>query len=320
MMKKILFFEQDSTFVKEDLKILQKHFTVETIKFKTTILSMIWTIFAIARNDMVYIWFGNHHAAYSALVAKLLRKRVIIVAGGYDAASVPELKYGFMQHPIKKYFAKLAFNSADIVLAVSLSTMDNVEKYSNASNVKLVYLGVDPTTFKLDPKATRDTILTVCQASDWSRLVLKGVDKFIEVSKKLPQYNFMVIGVTDKALNKLQSMAGPNVKFRPSMPRAELEQYYNKAKIYCQLSRQDSFSLTTAEAMLCGATPVITKNVGIGEVIFDHAEIVDYGDIDETVRIIEEVMSNKTPIQQKRDVILGLTPLKNREEALKDLI
>src|SRR5262249_52052304 len=51
---------------------------------------------AVRRADLVFQWFATPSAVVFA--ARLLRKPSIIIAGGYDVASVPEIGYGQMCH------------------------------------------------------------------------------------------------------------------------------------------------------------------------------------------------------------------------------
>jgi glycosyltransferase involved in cell wall biosynthesis len=57
----------------------------------------------------------------------------------------------------------------------------------------------------------------------------------------------------------------------------ELASFYKKAKIYCQLSRSESFGVSIAEAMSYGGYPVVTNEGGMPEVVGDVGAVVTRG-------------------------------------------
>ena len=81
---------------------------------------------------------------------------------------------------------------------------------------------------------------------------------------------FVVVGPHhDNSIRKLKSIASGNVKFTGFVPDEELIKYYQKAKVYCQLSRYEGLLNALCEAMLCACVPVGTRYCGIPPAIGD---------------------------------------------------
>ncbi|GAF92264.1 unnamed protein product, partial [marine sediment metagenome] len=70
----------------------------------------------------------------------------------------------------------------------------------------------------------------------------------------------------------------------------QLLSYYQKAKVYCQLSYYESFSVALAEAMSCGCIPVVTDRGALPEVVDNCGFIIPYGDVNKTVNAIKKAL------------------------------
>ena len=89
---------------------------------------------------------------------------------------------------------------------------------------------------------------------------LKGLDIFVKAAAHLPRgeiFGLRPFRDDDKeTLKSIQS--SNNVELRGYVDQDELISYYQKAKIYCQLSYRESFGVALAEAMACGCVAVVT--------------------------------------------------------------
>ena len=105
----------------------------------------------------------------------------------------------------------------------------------------------------------------------------KGLENFVISARYLTDVNFVVIGKwMDNSIQHLKSIAPPNVDFTGLVSDDELIQWYQKANVYCQLSRYESFGMAPAEAMCCECTPVVTNNAAFPEVVGDTGYYVPY--------------------------------------------
>lgn len=299
------------TFVKKDLEILKEAFEVRTLKYsnKKDIPKLIW---GVLTTDVNFSWFALGYATTAVFLSKLFGKKSIVVAGGWDVVNMPEIGYGAMQGSKRIRYTKFTLKYADKVVAVSESTKKDVIKWVNNSNVEVVYHG-----FEIDQKQfmKEDLVITVATSS-WQTIKLKGLDTFVMTARFLPDMRFMIIGPQiDDPIDYLKNLAPPNVEFIGYTPYEKMIQFFAKAKIYVQVSAQESFGSALAEAMLCKCVPVVTNRGALPEVVGDAGFYVPYGDPEHTAeKIIEALKSDKGKVARKR--IKTLFPLEKRKEKL----
>ena len=81
---KILFiYDEMRTFVKKDLENLQKHFIVKPLKY-TSKKDVIKILYGVLTTDVSFSWFALGYATVAVFFSKMLRKKSIVVAGGWD--------------------------------------------------------------------------------------------------------------------------------------------------------------------------------------------------------------------------------------------
>ena len=319
---KILFVYTDfSSFVKYDLEVLQRHFDVIPHQWTRTrdIKNVLLVIWHILRTDLSFTWFAGGHAARVVFLSKLFGKKSVVVIGGYEVADVPEIGYGAMIDPKSARKVKYVLENADKILSVSKFNKNEILKYTSSENVELVYNGVNCDEFKPNDPKDDNLVITVGYVDD---LVIKrkGFEVFVKAAKYLPNVKFVLIGKhRDGSIEHLKSVAPPNVEFTGFVSDEELLGWYQKTKVYCQLSMYESFGMTLAEAMACECVPVATDNAALPEVVGDTGFYVPYGDPKATAEAIEKALqSDKGEAANKR--IKNNFPLKKREKELVDII
>jgi glycosyltransferase involved in cell wall biosynthesis len=289
-MKISFIYYPPSTFVKQDFEILSRHFQVEAVPYRSA-RDIMHMIGPIRRSDVVFSWFASGHSFAAVMLAKIFRKRSVVVAGGYDVAFEPEINYG--QYTLgrhKRMYADFALNRADAILAVSEFTKKEVLARSKPRRVEVVYNGIDTDTFR--PMGEKeDLVLTVASGSN-DVIRLKGLDVFAGAARYHPDLKFLVLGLSDADRKTLASCCNSNnVDLRGRVSRRELIGYYQRAKVYCQLSYRESFGVALAEAMACGCTPVVTRRGALSEVVGDTGYYVPYGDEKATAEVIRKAFS-----------------------------
>ena len=276
------------TFIKTDLEILRRHFDVKAIQWTRTrdvknMLRIMWYIF---RTDLSFIWFAGGHAARVVFLSKLFRKKSIVIVGGYEVANLPEIDYGAMTDPKSARRVKYVLENADKLIAVSEFTKKEILKYSNSANLTVIYNGVDTDEFSSTVNK-EDVIITV-----GSKIKLKGLDTFIESAKLLLEKKFIIIGLPEDVINYLKPSKPANVILVGVISHEDILQYYQKAKVYCQLSYRESFGMALAEAMACECVPVVTDRGAIPEVVGNAGFYVPYRDPKATAEAIKEALNS----------------------------
>ena len=69
-----------------------------------------------------------------------------------------------------------------------------------------------------------------------------------------------------------------HIEFTGFVTDDELLGWYQRAKVYCQLSYYESFGMAAAEAMLCECVPVVTRKGALPEVVGETGFYVEYGE------------------------------------------
>jgi glycosyltransferase involved in cell wall biosynthesis len=324
-MLKVLFlyplWAVNATFVGRDFEILARHFTVSKMSYDRHDPTFPLKIFRqMAVHHLCFAWFGGVHSFYALLAARMLGKKIFIVAGGYDAVYLPELNYGIRCEKDggwrRTYFS---FRHADGVFAVSQSVASALRLESGSiKNVSVVYNGVDPARFPAGQFKKR-TVLTVGYVTQ-RNLVIKGFLHFLDAARRLPDERFVLVGGgTDGALQHLKTNAPSNVVFLGTLSNEKTAEIMRQSAVYVQLSAQESFCVALAEAMLCGCTPVVTRVGALPEVAGPESLMVDYGDLPAISAAIGKALN--MPSQSRyRNWVLDHYRLEYREQALLRLL
>lgn len=107
---------------------------------------------------------------------------------------------------------------------------------------------------------------------------LKGGYYVVEIAKRMPHCRFLVVASVANNINSLPD----NVHFwGRASSQSELSSLYNLATVTLLTSREETFSMVTAESLCCG-TPVVGFRAGGPEsiAIKKYSSFVEYGDIE----------------------------------------
>jgi len=285
---KILYlYIHDRSFVRRDLKMLERHFHVKPFYF--TKKSFFRLLSSIKNCDVLFVWFASYHALIGTFLACLFKKKIVVVTGGYDVANEPEINYGLLRSRFFKGMVKFVLNRANKILAVSEFNDNEIKKYLGIKKAQIVYNSVDPKRFY--PKGEKEPMVLTVGFITWENVKRKGLDTFVKAASHVSEAKFVVIGKGEKEpLAYLKSIAPKNVDFTGFVPDDKLLEYYQKAKVYCQLSFYESFGMAPAEAMLCECVPVVTKRGALPEVVGEFGFFAEYGDATSTAKAIKNAL------------------------------
>jgi len=198
------------------------------------------------------------------------------------------------------YLKKKLFNSVGNLTIVSVSHwVNNIVRYSfiKNANKKVIYNGIDTDVFKhtaikedvLDRYNVRDKFVILSVASPWSGR--KGYLDFIKLSKYIKDDEVIIlVGVNNEQQNNLPNniIGLQAIGLKKNDNKQRLVDLYSACDVYMNLSVEETFGLTTTEAMSCG-TPVIAYNsTACPEIINSETGIiVEKKDIDALISAIE---------------------------------
>jgi len=315
-MIKVLALPAGDIFLERDVKLLRKYFEVKTapaINRRKPLRDILKVFKGVVWANVTFSQFADSHAFFAVLFSKLLRKKSIVVVGGYEVAKVPEIGYGAMLNPVFRQVVKFILKYADKVLATSESLKDDaiINAGVSGKNITTVLECYDAEKWK-PYMEKEDMVMTVATVTNSTVIKRKGLETFLKVARQLRGIKFILIG---NNTNGLKATAPPNVEFPGFIANEELPKWYSKAKVYCQLSLYEGIPNALCEAMLCECTPVGTNNCGIPTAIGDTGFYVPYGDVEATVKEIKKALvSNKG--KEARERIKTLFPIERREKEL----
>jgi glycosyltransferase involved in cell wall biosynthesis len=321
--KKILFVHTTmSTFVKTDFEILSQNYEVKKYLFKPVkgfvntaiqfVKQFFYLLFQIWKFDAVFVWFADYHSFLPIHFTKILNKKSIVVIGGYDVVKMPELNYGVFTSKVRGYCALFSMKQSTLNLAVSKNVERKVRWITKKANTQLLYNCVNiPAKNNLQIEK-ENLIITVGLIDSERTFFLKGIDTFIKVAEKLPEFRFLIIGASNKLPAHLLKPQTKNLEWIDRVNHEELEVYYKKAKIYCQFSRSESFGVSIVEAMNFGCIPVVTNVGGMTEIVGNYG-IVTKRDVSAIAGLIIKKLQNNTQIQIESNIELTLKPFLFRE-------
>ncbi|MCK4223719.1 MAG: glycosyltransferase family 4 protein [candidate division Zixibacteria bacterium] len=312
-----------ASFIKKDIEILKKRHQVKVVRYSN--ISDAYTIWKGVRwCDLTFCWFGSIHAFFPILFSKVLAKKSIVVAGGYDVACLPEINYGLFCYWWKKWLPLFVFRWVDIILTVSKSNTAETLKNAkvNAAKVRLVYHGFDSDKSKsLFPPEERPLVLTVGNVSK-STLAKKGLELFVKTSRLLPEVEFILVGRwMDDSIGYLRTIASSNMKFIGEVDQDQLFGIMSKAKVYAQVSRHESFGCALAEAMLCECIPVVSNATALPEVVGDCGFFLTEQSPEKLAALISKALNSDSQLGKRaRERIKMHFPLEKREKALLQVV
>ena len=327
-MARVLFVHTNLTsFTKIDLEILKASHDVRELHFRRQPAQLFQSISRSASGavwaDVVVSWFGTFHALFAFAVARLLGRKCIVIASGYDLAAVPEIDYGNMRPGVRRLVGRSVLGMAHQVLAVSEFAAKEARENARVPDAKLKVIRhglADPTKGAGVPDVEKreGRVLSVGEVNQ-SNLTRKGLATFVRAAHTLPDTPFELVGfwADDGAIEFLRSIAPANVEFVGRASDADLMARMRTAKVYVQVSGHEAFGVALAEAMLHGCVPVVTDRGALPEVVGDAGRYVPYGDADATAASIREALrSDQSNGLRARNRILDHFPLAVRRREL----
>lgn len=335
----------NSSFIKIDEKILKENYNLKTFLLRSDspfnfFMSIVRLILFLTYNvfwaDIYYTRFADYHASILTLFSKIFFKKQVIVIGGYDVASIPDLKYGVHINKLRSRLVKYALKYADLLLPNAEALVNYESNFRDKTIkggitnfvrnpngiIKVVKNGFDTDFWINDEGVEKEMIaLTVGRISDLKTFKRKGIDYFIEVAKALPKYNFIIVGMSKSFIKKHKLQIPSNVIVIDFLHQSELVNYYLKAKVFCLFTIHEGMPNVLCEAMLCKCIPVGSNVISIPEIIGDTGLIVNKQNLDEMIAKVDQAFSKGEEFGERaKSRITENFNLRNREMKILEAI
>lgn len=351
--KTIIFIKPaNSSFIISDQKLLEKHYTVLPFLLNQSaskinyFLSLTKLTFFLLSNaskaDAFVCWFGDYHSAIMVLIAQLKNINTIIFAGGQESICYKDLGKGVYLKKLRGWSVKYALRNATLILPNHSSLIyhenyfydskhphiDGIKHYVKKikGNIIVVPNGIDFSRIDRNPaiKKNSNLVLTVGTMNKEADFYNKGFDLFIALAKMNPDKNFVLIGTNKNYKSWIEEKfivsEITNLKIIPSYcPNEILNNYFNEAKVYLQISITEGMPVSLGEAMLCECVPVGSNVNGIPDSIGNTGIIVKNRDINELNCAMQQAFTLKTGIDA-RNRIINLFSLDKREQNIISIL
>ena len=166
------------------------------------------------------------------------------------------------------------------------------QSFLSEYEVKVINNGIDLSVFKPRESDFRtkhgleDKFIVLGVAFDWG--VRKGLDVFIELSKRLDErFKIVLVGTNENVDKKLPKNI---ISIHRTKHQDELAEIYSTSDLFVNPTREEVLGLTNIEANACG-TPVITFNTGGSpECIDAHSGyVVEKNNVDQLEKEISKI-------------------------------
>lgn len=286
-------------------EMLKKRFSVKLIRFRDS-LSRVIDIFKTFRGvlwaDVTLSHFATMHAFWTVFFSKILHRKSIVIVAGHEVAKVPEIGYGVMLNPAKAWLVRGILKHSDAVFAVSEFTQrETLNCARSVKNIRRVYgcNAIDCDQFR--PGGEKEDLVLTIGFLDNSNVKRKGFETFLKAAEYLPHFRFKILGrqIDNSTDRYLKSILPQNVTLEHD---SNLLMWYQRAKVYCQLSYYESFGVCLIEAMSCECVPVVTDRGALPEVVGEVGFCVPYGDPDATAAAIERALKSDRGVAARERV------------------
>ena len=349
--KILLIYLNYSSFVRTDYENLSLFCHVTKYHFKAGkdaltlafqfLKQLFYLLFNAFRFDFLLIWFADTHAFLPVLLGKLFRKKTGLVIGGFDAVSIPDLKYGlYCANKPRQFLGKYAIRNATFLLPVDSTLVENTNYFADNSGkgfpvgvryfvkdirgkILVIPTGFDPDFWKpVEGIKRNDSVVTIGSIPDMKRWHLKGCSFLTLIAAEIPEFSFHIYGVSDNMMVELRKHQLPgNVYLHGWVTTEELPAIYSSHMIYAQLSLSEGLPNVLCEAMLCGCIPVGSDVNGIPGVIGNQNLIISEMKTEKAIAAVRYAWSladQKSELFRNR--IIEKYPPENRPIALRSII
>ena len=223
-----------------------------------------------ARPSGAVLWFATPgYGLATAAACRLGRIPLLVVSGGADVASCPDIGFGDARLPWRRAIARWILEGAAGVWAFSDAAAREVAGVAPRASVRVVPPAVDTAFFRPQPVPRERLIATTCAAITPVTIAQKGLDRLVEAARRIPDAGFVVTGApgSASAVSRFVGGAPPNVTFAGHVSRDALRALYARATVVAQLSRHEGFGVAAVEAAAMGCRILTTRLPVFAEVL-----------------------------------------------------
>ena len=331
-----------SSFVRKDIDILSKVYSLQIHEFDlkrkkrlplTFLNQLCMLATTLRKSEGIVVQFAGYQSYLPTRLARLFKKKCILVLGGTDTVSFPSIHYGNFHKKYLGYVTRKSLERADLLLPVSESLIEYDYTYQNKdfkkqgyrfhaptvqTQVKTVYNGYKADKWIVsDVKESNSFITIAADLGSRFGVQLKGIDLIIEIAPKFPDCKFYIVGG-----DKISGVLPENAIAIGNMPHDDLPNFIANKQFYLQLSMSEGFPNALCEGMLAGCTPIVSNTGAMPYIVKDTGYILKEKDQHQLALILKNAISNYSANLglKARERIMTEFSLERREQILLDII
>lgn len=181
-----------------------------------------------------------------------------------------------MWKPVAAAYLRWFYGKADMLLAVSTTTADELRRLGIRVPIRVLHNSVDTVRYKQPSPDARQRIRKLLGIKKDTFVVIgagqvqprKRVDAFMAAAKALPDVAFVWVGgipfgpaaADHKAMKKLMNSTLPNLYFPGQIELDDMVDFYHAADLFWLPSEQETFGLVVIEAAASGL-PILLRDI-----------------------------------------------------------
>ena len=289
----------------------------------------------LLKSKLLICWFNDYHSFFPLLIARIFMKKSIIIAGGYDAVIDKKSKHGlFYKKGLRSFIAKLNYRLAKEIWVVHEALEKGCQQAyydngiisgirnlitKNPLNIKEVSTVYDSQFWKNTKRKKNNSVVTVAFFNSERVIEIKGLDLFNEVAKRLPDYNFTIIGESGIKIAEHLDLSN-NITVLGIKTKEQLREIYSTHKYYFQGSRVEGLPNSLCEAMLCECIPIGSVYFGIPYAIGNTGLTFSHSSpIQNVVKFIKEEKDQELCFKARQRIIHHFN-VDIREQKFKEIL
>ena len=244
-----------TSFVRDDLALLRERYDVSAFEFGTGGATSLarglwrqrrWLDAEAPRADAVVGWFADYHMVLPLERARRRGIPLAVMLGGFDAACLPQLKYGVFCSRWRGPLARRVLRGASLLLPVAGALVQSRNAFGGAPEATdqgvvahveglstpaaVVPTGYDPEAWQPGQASRSQSVCAVALISDWRTFQIKGADLLLDAARQLPEVAFEFVGVSPEFRQRLEQkeVLPPNMSLHPPVAREALAEVYRR--------------------------------------------------------------------------------------------
>ena len=185
----------------------------------------------------------------------------------------------------KKLFTSLSVEQMSLVVPSQWLKSEIKFSFLNKYSITVIPSGVDATVFQPINEIVEEKKIILGVASVWDKR--KGLDDFLELDQLIDHqhYQIVLIGLSNQ---QIKNMPKTIIGLKRTSSINELVEWYNKAYVFFNPSKEETQGLTTIEAIMCGTPVFVYNKTAIPEMVNEDVGII-VKDVNEVCEKLDSV-------------------------------